>query len=780
MGCANSKKDDGSSRGDNKSAEATSSPLPDKVDQSAKLLTDYTLGDILGQGAYGIVYACTKVGETDFKYAVKMVDKVETPMTEIKKEVKMLETLTHENVVRIHQAYYEKFFVCIVMDRYHGGDLIEGMQLHWKTKGKIRAQHTVHLAKQMLMSIAHLHKHLVVHRDVKGDNYLTDRKDIVDPKCRVIMSDFGTALTIPADKRLNQSCGTRVYWSPEFYAMNYSFLVDEWALGVVMFGLLDGRFPFKGEKDVKGKEVKLPGSVPSLCTDFVLNLLNKVEKQRMSAEEGLNHKFITSLVTDGDKGQTANNGEDSPDIMKEMGANAGQDQRRKELVDRLERAKQKKEEKKKGEKSGNAAIAYQQRFEVVDRVTNRVVRYEWWSPEKVQENSVINLEDASTNALDTHVNTSDVVRKTLEEHEISVKKWGKGQAKTFDEFAAEVQNGEAVLMLDATKHRRLVRVVDVVCVRLIFKLPTGHQYLIEFSETYADGRKRELQRLPASKKEPHENTRKCAERIISEIMGLKKGDVKINFSSKETFEEETESVSFPGVDTVYRKEIVEGVLSQSSGTFQSGDKKYSHTHKENDQHVITKEFGWVTEDYCKDNSIMLNAPAEDEQISGLVQAPVGFTEEELKKYLEVNSINVEALLEKNPRSLQEFSTELTKGEATLMTRPDGTVVRVVDVALLYLTFPETGAVLVESEERLDGQVNKLQRLPGTKRRPDENQFLTAQRFLKKNLKMDENSVTLNNTDVKVLEEEKESPNYPGVRTLYRKRIIKADLQPLHA
>ena len=67
-------------------------------------------------------------------------------------------------------------FVCIVMDKLDGGDLVEGLQRHLKERGQINCLDVVHVAYQMAASIHYLHQRNTVHRDVKGDNYLMDRK----------------------------------------------------------------------------------------------------------------------------------------------------------------------------------------------------------------------------------------------------------------------------------------------------------------------------------------------------------------------------------------------------------------------------------------------------------------------------------------------------------------------------------------------------------------------------------------------------------------------------
>jgi hypothetical protein len=68
----------------------------------------------------------------------------------------------------------------------------------------------------------------------------------------------------------------------------------------------------------------------------------------------------------------------------------------------------------------------------------------------------------------------------------------------------------------------------------------------------------------------------------------------------------------------------------------------------------------------------------------------------------------------------------------------------------------------------------LNRLPGAKRRPDENQFLSARRIIRRQLEIDENQVEFD-IKVKNIEEEKSSSGYPGLKTVYRKRIIIASM-----
>jgi len=751
-----------------------------------QLLNEYVLGDVLGQGAFGVVYACAKKGTKDFKFAVKMVDKVETPVAEIKKEAEMMGELAHPNVVKFYAVYYEKCFVCIVMDKYGGGDLIEGMQAHWQSKGKIPPLNVVHVARQATLAIDHLHRKGYVHRDIKGDNYLTDRKDITDPNCRLLMSDFGTAMKLKkASERVKGACGTKIYWPPEFYTNNYGQKVDIWALGVIMYGLVDGRFPFKNEQDSRNKPVRLPSSCPPKCKDFVEKLLDKSEDKRLSAADAIRHAWVSDgqpAPPVADPSAVAASSPDwSPDTFREGGANAGQDERRMELIERLEKAAEKRETK--GPNSAaitnQLAVLWAGRFDVFDKRSNKSIRYEWWNPAKVKTD-VLDVSLAVSGGNDNATVTAETVKKELEQHNIDTSKFGQGQAKTLEKFAEELSSGSASLMLDACEHKKLVRVVDVVLLRMTYTNGNKTLFLREFSDTFADGRgRKDLNRLPGSKKEAYENTKKTASRIVQEQLGILETTVSMDFEGKEIFEEQEESLSFPGVMTVYRKEIVEcKVISTDKAVLSKigcvGDPSFSCV----DDKKTTKVYNWWTEKDCTKRKIKLRAPADGEEVSGLVQAPIGFGEEELEKFLTANKVDCTLFGQNGAKTVKDFSTELIKGECSLNVTPCGTVVRIVDVVLLWLTKKDIGDVLVESQEKApDGTTKPLNHLPGTKRRPDENHFVAAKRALKRRLKMDENFVNLDASSVKVIEEKKASASYPGLETLYRKRIISAELMP---
>lgn len=176
------------------------------------------------------------------------------------------------------------------------------------------------------------------------------------------------------------------------------------------------------------------------------------------------------------------------------------------------------------------------------------------------------------------------------------------------------------------------------------------------------------------------------------------------------------------------------------------------------------------------NKVKLGAAERGKDVSALVAPPIGLDEHELHEFLRKNDVDVRRFGHDGVKSLAVFSDELVKGEAALERKPDGNIIRVVDVLVLKAS-GEGGKIIVESGHTgEDGVMTRSQRLPAVKRRPDENQFVAARRVLQKVLKINETLVVFDPTSVLVLEEETTSKAYAGLPTLYRKRIISAKIE----
>lgn len=124
-----------------------------------------------------------------------------------------------------------------------GGNLSLQSYLKSKSSKKLPESEVKLIFKQLADGVSYLHKNNIAHRDLKLENILIDS----DKNIKII--DFGFSLITPRNKPLNVCCGTPSYMAPELTARKnyYGHLVDIWALGILLYVLLCGQFPFKGK-----------------------------------------------------------------------------------------------------------------------------------------------------------------------------------------------------------------------------------------------------------------------------------------------------------------------------------------------------------------------------------------------------------------------------------------------------------------------------------------------------------------------------------------------------
>lgn len=760
--------------------------------KGTKLLDSYVLGKLLGQGAFGVVYKCRRKG-TQHDYAVKMIDQVETPLNEIEKEVQMLVALKHPTVIALHEVFYEKVFVCMVLELYKGGDMIQGMMAHWKKKGMIPMSAVQHLTKQMWDSVAFLHSRNYCHRDVKGDNFMMDLPEVENPANRIYLSDFGTVVELKPDQHMSQKCGTKNYWSPEFFKQKYGQKVDCWAVGVIMFGFFSGKFPFSNEQEANNKKLKVHPRVGTDGEKLLLWAFARDEKKRCQAAEAAVHPFVVKerSIQEVQK-ETSQSLIDAE--VKEFGANAGVKERRRELVDRLvqnaKRYQQDMETPKPGRSvsassfsaAGNSVVIDQldaDTFSIMSKYNDRSMTFKWTPMKKAQHHldAIDQCRHLRSGAVNYDVSNQSI-RRQLEHHDISLANFGLGKAKPIEEFIEEIQMGKAKLFIDATRPKFLVRAVDVVLARIFVKTSSGRKYLVERQEKYPNGLIRETGQLPGHKRAPHENAIQGAERLVQEMLQIEEGAVKFDYDDIDCLEQGEDSPSYPGVHTVYIKHTVRGALQTYDdkildrlGLGESGNSIF----EVEDDHKYVRTFQWMTAEDASAGGIQLMPKNQEEDISALVYPPVGLSEDDLFAYLGGNNVDVSKW---GATSVADFSEELVKGESALLRQDNGRVVRVVDIVVLkLLRHDEEGQlqVLREVEEKVQEKTWQLDRLPGLKRRADEHPFAAARRLISKYLQLDSNMVSLDPVDVKIVQEEQDSKSYPGLLSVYRKRYMTATL-----
>jgi len=272
---------------------AAASPCDTSTPQSRKKfpkhLTElYDIECMLGQGAFSTVWQC-KHRATGQIRALKKIDTQELSPRDIAHEIALMKLLLHRNVVRCYDVFLEAQFVNIVVDLFTGGDLVDGLNAHRKARGRIPDAQLAVIARQMVAALVHVHSLCIVHRDVKGENFLSDRPDIGDPKCVIALADFGTAARLEPRATLCEKLGTPAFWAPEVWQARYDFKVDVWAVGITTFVLLSGCLPFEGEAAIcrPVEQGQLPFRQPSYasqnCVNFIAACLAKDPTRRPDA-----------------------------------------------------------------------------------------------------------------------------------------------------------------------------------------------------------------------------------------------------------------------------------------------------------------------------------------------------------------------------------------------------------------------------------------------------------------------------------------------------------------
>jgi len=169
----------------------------------------------------------------------------------------------------------------------------------------------------MLLGIAHVHRHNVVHCDIKPSNFMISYKDGATVK----LLDFGFALRVPSKGSLTSHRGSAPYMPPEMCAhKSYDTRTDIWSMGVTAYVLLYGTHPYypKPYNSEAMKQMIVQGkpapafinvmannphrSRPAKC--FVQTLMERDQRRRISALKALRLSFVASKDFDSTKSDT--------------------------------------------------------------------------------------------------------------------------------------------------------------------------------------------------------------------------------------------------------------------------------------------------------------------------------------------------------------------------------------------------------------------------------------------------------------------------------------------
>ena len=262
-------------------------------------LSRYIIDRPLASGGMGTIYIAQhkKLGH---QVALKVPHKfnASNQLARFLQEGRILAQLNHPNIVRVLDADVENGIAFLAMD------LIEGQNLEdLNQKRLISIKDAVSWAIQIADALSHIHELQMLHRDIKNENILINKRG------QAILVDFGIAKNEAVPSITTDDyhvLGTFRYSSPELF--NNDPLTDKsdvYSLGIVLYRCLTGTYPYDGQTPQSFYKNFIDGThtpachinnqVPKWLSDIIDTCLEKETKDRWDSSNALKKALLTGF-----------------------------------------------------------------------------------------------------------------------------------------------------------------------------------------------------------------------------------------------------------------------------------------------------------------------------------------------------------------------------------------------------------------------------------------------------------------------------------------------------
>lgn len=198
----------------------------------------WTLGSRIGTGSFGVVHMGMNHRNGSLM-AVKSIPMQPAIMSDIRREIELLKSLNHTNVVKYYGAEINASGLHIFQEWVAGGSVSDLLSKF----GPLPFPVIQSYAEQTLKGLAYLHTNNILHRDIKGSNLLVSDEGIVK------LADFGGSrklAEVNADMMMSMTLrGTPYFMAPEVFEQRYSSKADIWSVGCVMYEMVTATAPWK-------------------------------------------------------------------------------------------------------------------------------------------------------------------------------------------------------------------------------------------------------------------------------------------------------------------------------------------------------------------------------------------------------------------------------------------------------------------------------------------------------------------------------------------------------
>ncbi|KAI8338249.1 kinase-like domain-containing protein [Chlamydoabsidia padenii] len=253
--------------------------------------THYQLGNCIGKGQFGSVFRALDLGTGEI-VAVKRIKFDDGELDkEITKEVSLLKTLSHMNVICYLGFIRSKHHINIILEYAENGSLMSTL----KSFGAFPEKLVCSFCVKILNGLEYLHSNHVVHCDLKAANILTTKTGDVK------LTDFGVSLNLkikPADTE--SVSGTPNWMAPEVIELKgASTKSDIWSLGCTLIELVTGKPPYTNMnamsamfRIVEDDYPPLPDNISDEMKSFLLCCFQKNPDDRPTAAQLKNHLWL--------------------------------------------------------------------------------------------------------------------------------------------------------------------------------------------------------------------------------------------------------------------------------------------------------------------------------------------------------------------------------------------------------------------------------------------------------------------------------------------------------
>ncbi|XP_018650324.1 protein kinase [Schistosoma mansoni] len=259
---------------------------------------EYNPADVLGNGAFAIVYKGRVRNNPDEPVAIKIMLKDQNVLkskTLLSKEICVLKDLNHENIVRLYDHSISSSGVYLVMEYCNGGDLSEYLQ----AKRTLPEDTIRHFLIQIGSAMDAMNRKGFMHRDLKPGNILLSHcrdcghhvTSIPGYLLSFKLADFGFARFLQDGMMAVTMCGSPMYMAPEvLMCRKYDAVADIWSMGIIVYQCLTGKAPFYANTPEALKNIyektaclrpKIPVTTSKALQDLLLKMLIRKPSDRI-------------------------------------------------------------------------------------------------------------------------------------------------------------------------------------------------------------------------------------------------------------------------------------------------------------------------------------------------------------------------------------------------------------------------------------------------------------------------------------------------------------------